>query len=131
YLQNANLISAKLQGADLWDTSLRGAHLWRAKLQGVRIEGTKLQGANLMNAELDVDTLFRPEFPIQLAWKNIDISDIEVSKDHIQSTYGDASVTLPNGIARPSHWPKEKLSNKEFIDFFHKWRDEIMDSDID
>ena len=55
----------------------------------------------------------------------MDYSGVGFSRYQITSTFGDASVILPNGVTPqspdwPAHWPKFKLN--EFDTEWRKWQ---------
>lgn len=59
----------------------------------------------------------------------MDCSGVEFFPDQIDSTFGDASVTLPNGVTPdspdwPAHWPKHVLGIGSFYtgSFDIQWR---------
>ncbi len=133
-LQGAHLSGAQLQGADLGFAELQGADLSRAQLQGAYLIEAQLQGAHLFRAQLQGAYLFRAEFDAATslsaatlrgaALKDVDFSTVPHSKDQIRDMFGDASITLPNGVTPehddwPPHWAREEF---DFEDFFTRWR---------
>ena len=49
----------------------------------------------------------------------VDFTNVPQIADHVSDIFGDGSVTLPEGCARPDHWPEETLN---FQDFRTQWR---------
>ena len=110
HLERANLIKAHLQGA-----YLRGAHLQGAYLVGAHLEGARLSGAHLdENTSLKVATL------AGAAFRKVSLLNVDISIEQVKSTFGDASVTRPNGMNKPTHWDDENL---DLGDFLTKWRE--------
>ncbi|WP_395006166.1 hypothetical protein [Cypionkella sp.] len=57
----------------------------------------------------------------------MDCSGVEFFPDQINSTFGDASATLPNGVTPdspdwPAHWPKHELDIGAFNTQWRKWQ---------
>lgn len=86
-LAGANLAGARLEGAYLEGANLRGARLFGAQLEGANLTGTHLEGANLERANLRYAK--------------------GLTQDQIESAKGNSSTWLPNGLARPAHWPDD------------------------
>jgi hypothetical protein len=78
-LRGADLAVAHLERANLRGAHLEGAFLSLAHLQGANLRGAYLEGANLSGAHLEGSNL--------------------------NEAYGDARTRLPDGVARPPHWP--------------------------
>ena len=89
-LRDADLHDAHLEGAELWGAHLTGANLWRAYLTGANLRGAHLEDANLRGARLGGADLRQATGLTDLAQAN-----------------GDARTRLPDGVARPAHWPPE------------------------
>jgi hypothetical protein len=75
----SDLIEAHLEGAILGGAHLGGAILFEAHLEGADLRGAHLGGADLRWADLS----------------NADLNE----------AHGDAKTHLPDGVARPAHWP--------------------------
>jgi uncharacterized protein YjbI with pentapeptide repeats len=98
YLDRAHLEGANLMHADLEKARLRWAHLERADLIHTHLEGAilmhaHLEGASLMGAYLEGADLRSAE---------------KLPEDRLTETRGDAATHLPDGVARPAHWPAEE-----------------------
>lgn len=124
-LQGAHLWEARLEGASLRETRLEGARLgetrlersllWEARLEGAALRGTRVEGAMLVGARLYGATLTRARFDNRTSlkdaelqnasWTHVELSMLAISQDQINSTFGDASVILPQGLTRPAHLP--------------------------
>ena len=91
HLEGADLRDAHLEGAELWGAHLTGANLWRAYLTGANLRGAHLEDANLRGARLGGADLRQATGLTDLAQAN-----------------GDARTRLPDGVARPAHWPPQE-----------------------
>jgi hypothetical protein len=47
---------------------------------------------------------------------------VPISEAQVKSTFGDASVKLPEGISRPTHWPDWKLPSVIEHAFHTEWQ---------
>lgn len=142
-LEGATLQSAKLQGAVLWQARMDGAFLWlahlsfaqlqevgleKASLTAARLEHAnlknarmqravlheaRLEGADLSAARFDARTSLQGAVFSEASWRDVDLSMLALSQDQINSTFGDASVTLPKGLTRPAHWPVWRLHDHD------------------
>ena len=141
FLQKADLRGARLEGSTLHRTRMEGADLRGAYLQDALLVGTRLEGANLRGAQLNGAYLRSTRFDhqtnfgathgnsnygmavmTQAALKSVDLSDARITADQVESVFGDMSVDLPTGIARPTHWPDEKLDDIQFKAEWKEWR---------
>ena len=148
-LQAANLVRAQMQGAKLWFAQMQGAKLWQAQMQRAELFGAQMQGADLQQAELqganllDAEmqgadlrraqmqgtTLFSSKFDAKTTIKDAnltggaisdtDLSPLRISSEQLNTAFGDGSVTLPDHIDWPAHWPRESLDT---MDFNKQWR---------
>jgi uncharacterized protein YjbI with pentapeptide repeats len=135
-LQSANLTEARMEGATLFEARMEGAYLHAARMEGAELTSTRLEGANLsavrlegtklLNARLDSATILDGAVFSQSFLKMVDISDVSMSLDQINSMFGDASVTLPKGVTPthpewPAHWPKQELSLRAYREAYNTW----------
>jgi uncharacterized protein YjbI with pentapeptide repeats len=90
HLESADLGLAHLEGANLWQAQLEWADLQGAHLEGANLEGANLKWANLRGAHLE-GTDLRASWGLSYAF--------------LHDAHGDAATQLPEGIARPAHWP--------------------------
>lgn len=113
----ANLTHAVLQNADL-----SFAHLHRADLSSANLRNANLVGADLRNVKLDG----RPDFEgARLdcsVWSNVDLTQFPYLAQHANRFFGDASVTLPDGVQAPDHWPKEVLGYDKLKAAWRAWQ---------
>jgi hypothetical protein len=94
-LNNVILKRYDLIGAPLERAYLMGAHLEEAILEGAHLGGAVLGGAHLEGADLRAAHL-----------EGADLSDATgLSEAQLRDALGDASTMLPEGLARPTHWP--------------------------
>lgn len=127
-LQGAALAHFRLGGARLDGTRLEGADLWEARLQGADLWEARLQEANLGEARLDEATdLKGADFPAS-SLRSVELSSVAITQEQINSSFGDASVTLPKDEhgnlkrAKPKHWPDQELDWLVFDQEWHRWR---------
>jgi uncharacterized protein YjbI with pentapeptide repeats len=126
WLEGASLGEARMAGATFSWARMEGAKLWAARMEGANLinaqmEGTNLRWARLQGADLDGACL------VGAALREMDCSGVELSPDQINSTFGDASVTLPNGVTPdspdwPAHWPTFALDDGAFNTQWRKWQ---------
>jgi hypothetical protein len=112
HLERAFLGRAHLEGAILVNTHLEGAHLGEAHLEGAFLGGTKMVSS----------TVWRDAHTKLAAWQSVNLVHSPISEDHVNSAFGDASVTLPTTIPRPKHWAETVLEDKDFVDEWHLWQ---------
>lgn len=128
-LQGAGLAEARLQGANLWVARLQGAQLWGARLQGANLREARLQGAGLWLARFDAQTNLMAATLRSAAVGFVDCTDVPQIAEHLEKMFGDGSVTLPEGVAWPKHWPDHALDvvvetedGKKVSGFDYEWR---------
>ncbi|GAB4301559.1 MAG: hypothetical protein Kow0058_16420 [Roseovarius sp.] len=109
-LQAAMFFEPEMQGAKLWYARMQGAYLPGAQLEGAEITGAQLHGANLHDARLQGAIVRKADAETALALAA-----------HLEEMFGDGSVVLPKGVARPGHWPRQRLSAWEFRREWHRW----------
>ncbi|EEB84635.1 pentapeptide repeat-containing protein [Roseobacter sp. GAI101] len=135
HLQGAKLSGALLQGAYLGGKAhLQGTKLRRAQLQGAHLRLAQLQGADLSEAQLqcadlrgtyfNASTSFREADFRGAAFYAVDLTDTSITREQLDTMYGDATVTLPGGLGPdheswPAQWSKEEL---DWDDFETQWR---------
>ncbi|GGM16434.1 pentapeptide repeat-containing protein [Nakamurella endophytica] len=89
-LAGADLAGRDLRGADLRAAELRGAVLLATDLSGADLRGADLLGADLRDARL----------------AGADLRGVlYLTGPQAAAARGDASTRLPDGLARPRHWP--------------------------
>ena len=118
-MENANLWGANMQYADLRRANMQNATLMNARMQHADLSAANMQNANLVNANLQHARHLTDAFLRGAALKSIDFTNIPISQDQLELTFGDESVILPKSLDRPSHWPHEDLSPTLFR---HQWR---------
>jgi len=128
-LQGADLFEAQLQGADLRRAQLQGANLFEAQLQGARLSAAQLQGADLIEAQLQGADLSGAQFDAGTdlsaatlrgaALRSVDFTDVPQIAAHLEWLFGDSTMILPEGVARPARFDVEYES---WRDFTTAWR---------
>jgi hypothetical protein len=129
-LHGAILGEAKLQGANLRSAKLQGANLIDAELQGADLIGAKLQGADLWGAEFDKSSKTQAANFTGSACVRVDFTDSIITKEQLQTMFGDGSTTLPGGGGPDhpdwhTHWPKEMLKWNDFQTAWRAWQAKI------
>lgn len=144
-LEAAVFTGAKLSGANLYRASapaaqFNGALMPLAELRLICLHGAnlrfcRLQGGNLINADLTQSSLveariqfadlFSSKIGAVLRGANLRHTNLQgkfVTTVSLGQTFGDASVTLPEGITRPAHWPDWTLPDAGENSFITQWR---------
>ncbi|MGC1428610.1 MAG: hypothetical protein WA822_08465, partial [Albidovulum sp.] len=81
-------------------------------------------------AQMDATTSLLAATLLGAAVRRVDLTNVPISPDQIQSLFGDASVTLPGGKGPddegwPEHWPKEELDDEEFHERWQVWQENL------
>jgi uncharacterized protein YjbI with pentapeptide repeats len=126
-LEIAHLRKARLERANLDWAQMEGAYLGEARLEGTSLEAARLEGVNFSGASLSKETSLRLAFLRGAGFQAIDLSipraDFLGMECSLGDAFGDASVTLPEGLkagAQPlEHWSTERL---DWPDFQEAWR---------
>ncbi|MFY0681277.1 MAG: pentapeptide repeat-containing protein [Thalassovita sp.] len=129
-IQRADLTNAQMQRADLSHAQMQGAHLLVAQMQEADLSKAQIQGAHLSYAQINENTSFNSATLESALLREVDLTNVNLSKAQIKSTFGDASVILPGregpaSAAWPEHWPKWELpsrGNHSFDDEANTWR---------
>ena len=116
---DAFLNCAILCGTDLSEmifnhTELTGADLCGTTLYWANFNGTPLRHAMICYANIDCLTEFNISDATGLALKSVDLSKVPNIAEFINSAFGDASVILPKGVARPKSWPDQDLDDETY-----------------
>jgi uncharacterized protein YjbI with pentapeptide repeats len=128
-MQGADLTCAQMHGADLYRAQMQGANLQKAQMQGAFLWCAKLQGAALVGVlgmdvgsisdiVFDAETPFRPANLRGARLREVDLSDATLAAAILNGSFGDGSVTLPEGMERPAGWAAEELDDAAF---FERW----------
>jgi hypothetical protein len=115
----ADFIGTRFVRSQLKNANMENANLWGANMQHAVLSAANMQNANLVNANLQHARHLTDAFLRGAALKSIDFTNIPISQDQLELTFGDESVILPKSLDRPSHWPHEDLSPTLFR---HQWR---------
>jgi len=138
-LEGASLRKANMQAADLWMVSMQGADLTQTRMEGatltkVRMERVTPAFASLQGALISQGRLAGLEELQHLtlggaAFRWIDLSELDFFPGQIETTFGDAGVSLHDKVARPAHWPDWALPNSGSHGFYTEWRKWQADPD--
>ena len=128
-LQDANLMLSTLNEVFLENAQLTGASLPIASMHNAALADAGLQGVDLQNAILVQAIFFRTEFDAETNLKDadltgamfrrVDLSPLNISAEQLNTAFGDGSVTLPDHIDWPAHWPRESV---DYDEFEKQWR---------
>jgi hypothetical protein len=83
-----------------------------------------LDVADLHEAVMDNATELRAVTSHGAAFQAVDMSHVHNTQDPVNAASSDGSVTLPDGLTRPAHWPIWVLPDCEehsFDDELEKW----------
>jgi uncharacterized protein YjbI with pentapeptide repeats len=119
-LQWAALWECKCEQTNLSETILHGAELWKTEIYRSDLWGAKLQGAKLREVKIDDLTRLDEANFRGACFQNMSLANSPQIEPHLNETFADASVILPDGIAAPAQWAKDRLSHQDFVT---AWRD--------
>ncbi|MDP5308254.1 pentapeptide repeat-containing protein [Paracoccus spongiarum] len=111
-----------MQGAVFVASALKGA-----VLRGARLQGTNFGGAAQLNetlfrrVQLDAETNFVGTPVHRAAFQDVNLKNVQVMQWQVENSFGDASVSLPDVILRPSHWAGWELK-EQFQQEWRRWR---------
>ncbi len=132
WAEEADFSHARLEAADLAGAWLARARLVRALLGGADLSGARLRKADLTGAELDRAVTGGTDVAgarMTLAWLHgLDCRGlVNLRQDQIDEAFGDGTTRLPEHIARPRHWPAERLSHAES---WQLWREACAEAGL-
>jgi len=111
-LNKAKLFQAQFNEADLAKAELNNADLDETQLNEVELNKTQLNETNSINKAALRGT----------SVKNMDFSHVSISRKKLHEMFGDASVSLPEGLQpAPAHWPTVVLAWRDFHAEWEKW----------
>ena len=120
-----NLLEARIENAEARGVKMQGASLRSARLKGVKLQSAGMEGADLTRAVMDNATELRAVTFHGAAFRSIDIGDLKITQDQVNAAFADGSLTLPEGLNRPAHWPIWVLPDwgeHSFHEELEKWR---------
>jgi uncharacterized protein YjbI with pentapeptide repeats len=130
-LSEAKLFDARLNEASLRGAVLTGADLTAADLEGARLEDTNFAGANLSRVRLfgtpkqplKISTNFKGALFSLAAIRFAEVTNLtKQDLRDFESSFGDATVQLPTGFARPCNWASTKEGPLDEGLFYGRWR---------
>jgi uncharacterized protein YjbI with pentapeptide repeats len=119
----ANLTNANFNGANFLNAHIGNANLKRANLTSARLFGMKGLPLDFSKAELS-QTVFRGA---AFRYANLNspfFRDIRI----LESSFGDASVTLPENVSAPCQWGSTELPDSEYYGRWKGWL-EVLNED--
>jgi uncharacterized protein YjbI with pentapeptide repeats len=135
-MEGANLSRARMEGASLYGALMEGADLKWARMEGAILSAAWMEGADLRWALMEGADLRTARFDSATSWahakvstaraQDVDFAKTPISDEQVKSMFGDASVTLPNGITPthpdwPAHWPRKVLEWNYFNAAYTAW----------
>jgi uncharacterized protein YjbI with pentapeptide repeats len=126
-LQGFDLKKLDFNNVSFENAQLQGADLFNAQLQGANLISAQLQGADLSRAQFDPATTLSAARFSYAALRVVDFSETSITQEQLETAFGDASVTLPDGKGPddpewPDHWSKEELDWNEFDTQWRKFQ---------
>ncbi|MDR9427049.1 MAG: pentapeptide repeat-containing protein [Salibaculum sp.] len=121
-MEGVVLSNAGMEGTYLSGACMDGAIMRKIPIDGANLEWARMDGAHLREIRFSAATGFKDAILRSTALKKVDLSMLDVTQAQIDSAFGDASVTLPNGLVRPAHWPDWELAPFHGPDFHDEWR---------
>jgi uncharacterized protein YjbI with pentapeptide repeats len=122
-LSCADLQGSRLPGADLQGADLTAAFLDRSDLSGARLHlailrttfatGCSFRRARFTAPIFDDDSEIHGSDFAGATFRRMSLAHLGLSAAEIAAGFGDASVTLPEGMDRPAHWAAEVLREAE------------------
>jgi uncharacterized protein YjbI with pentapeptide repeats len=115
-MHGANLYSVRMDGTYLRNAHLQKAVLVGAQMQGADLEDAQMQGTDLRLTAFDSKTNFRSASLRGAVLRLVDLSAVAFDAAILDGSFGDGSVTLPEGMKRPEGWAAEELDDAAFFD---------------
>lgn len=82
----------------------------------------ELTNCKFIETEFSVKTNFETSNLVGSCFRKTDLKNKLVNQEQLHSTFGDASVSLPDELEPPEHWPKFVMGEDEFLDQWRKWQ---------
>ncbi|WP_439570310.1 pentapeptide repeat-containing protein, partial [Roseovarius mucosus] len=98
------------------------ANLSRARMEGADLSAARMEGASLNGARMDSLTSLSAATFQGAALREVDFKKVAISAEQVNSSFGDLSVKLSKGMARPAHWPDWELDGQSFDTELRKWQ---------
>ena len=126
-LRNCDLTRIVIHGlnfdcARFDDSIFNSAILIVTSMQSSYLNRVSMRSAYLSNVNFNKVKFFETVSLEFSCVRKCNLSDSGISQDQINVVFGDGSVTLPDSITWPSHWPKEELSDREFYTKWEEWK---------
>lgn len=118
----AKMAKARLEGAFLDKAHLEDVNLANARMEGARLDGARMQGARLRGTRLEGASLRGTQIEGVALWKTNLTGAEGLSPEQLATAFGDGSVTLPEGMDPPAHWPDCELDWETLKTERAKWR---------
>jgi prepilin-type processing-associated H-X9-DG protein len=123
----ADLSDARIENVEAYGVEMQGASLRFARIKGARLYFARMEGADLHGAAIDNATKLPTVTFHGTAFRSIDLGGVTITQEQVNVAFADGSVTLPEGLNRPAHWPiwvLQDLEEHSFDDELRKWRND-------
>ena len=104
------------------DSIFNSAILIVTSMQSSYLNRVSMRSAYLSNVNFNKVKFFETVSLEFSCVRKCNLSDSGISQDQINVVFGDGSVTLPDSITWPSHWPKKELNDDEFYTKWEEWK---------
>ncbi|WP_081508026.1 pentapeptide repeat-containing protein [Roseovarius mucosus] len=121
-MEGASLSGARMEGAYLSGARMEGAYLSGARMEGTFLTEARMEGASLFRARMDSFTSLMAATFQGAAMRDMNLRKVPIFAEQLNSSFGDLTVELPKGMARPAHWPDWELDGQTFDTEWRKWR---------
>lgn len=108
-LIGADLEDARMEGASLWWAQMDGAEFWRTRIDGANFAKARMGSAQLWEVRINAETDLSAATFHGAALRSIDFSQVEISQEQVNASFGDKSVILTDTLDWPDHWPEWEL----------------------
>jgi uncharacterized protein YjbI with pentapeptide repeats len=124
-MQETRFFQARIDNANAHFVQMQGADLKEARMNGTKLRRARMEGANLHASGIDKAKKLRNVTFHGAAFREIVLTNMEITQDQMNSAFADGSVTLPAWFERPGHWPTSALQDAgkhAFYKELEKWR---------
>lgn len=118
-LVNSDLRLCSFKSTTFVTVSLDDCNLGVTDFRSVTISNSDFVGCSFFGSKFDKHTRLATARLRGAAFANCDLSRTDITEQQLQETYGDRTVTLPEGMRRPRHWNKSSLDTDQWR---RRWR---------
>ncbi|XAT60950.1 hypothetical protein GN278_09525 [Rhodobacteraceae bacterium Araon29] len=113
---------ANLERADMRDGDFAYAWFSASLLAGAWVDRADVMRAELIHTNLQHSDLLKAIF-FKAYIHGADFTGSDITQAQINAMFGDGSVTFPEHLKWPKHWPEHALELDAFYGEYHKWLD--------